>query len=177
MISRLDDLLNFAPDWRCSSEEHIKSNLEKWEQARQGLFDGMSISHVAAHVGLSVKSVRRLAGRLQRSPCNSMLMDLNVNWNLAQVVLSWDLSSLLKDFQKTANETMTANDLVTALGTNRINALVTYCGMSRDEVLDTLSQGLPRLMQIEAQRKRAQTPTQPVPTLGGSVAALPGPSP
>ena len=72
---------------------------------------------------------------------------------------------------------MTATDLVSVFGEQRINALVTYCGMSRDEVPHTLGRELPRL-QIDAQRESAQTPTGPTPTLGSSaLAALSGPSP
>lgn len=99
--ARLNDLLDLVVlDWRYRSEEHIKSNLEKWERARKALFDGTPIPQVAPQVDLPVESVRRLAGRLRRHVhCKSNSMDAHLNWNLAQIVLSWDLSNLLKDFQ------------------------------------------------------------------------------
>jgi hypothetical protein len=173
MEAGLDELLNFVPDWRCRPEEHVKSHLKKWELARNALFDGMAIQQAARQSGLSLRAARRLAGRLRRRvPCKSKDMDSHLNWSPAQIVLSWDLSTLLKEFQPSPNKVILPTDLVSALGAARINALSTYCEMSRDDVLNTLSQELPRLMQIDAQRKSGQAPTGSV-----ALAALPEPSP
>jgi hypothetical protein len=166
MEARLDDLLCFVPDWRCRSGEHITLNLRKWELARNALFNGAAVEQVATQVDLSMGSVRRLAGRLQqRIPCRNKNTESDLNWNFAQIVLSWDLGGLLKKCQETPNKVTLPRDLVSAFGVHRINALMTYCGMSRDDVLDTLTHELPRLMQIDAQRKTAPAHTEPVPTL------------
>jgi hypothetical protein len=66
--ARLDDLLNFAPDWRFGPEDMINLNMKKREVAREALLKGIGIARVAEEVGLSLNTVRRLAGNLcQRS--------------------------------------------------------------------------------------------------------------
>jgi hypothetical protein len=156
MEARLDELLHFIPDWRFRPEEQINLNKEKLVLARNALFNGMGIAQVAKHVSLSVGAVRRLAGRLRRRvPCGNKYMDSHLNWSLAQVVSSWDLSSLLKEFERSPNKVTLPRDLVTAFGADRIKALMTYCGMSHDDALKTLSQELPRIMRLYTQRKVA----------------------
>ena len=74
-------------------------------------------------------------------------------------VLSGGLGDLLKQFQQgghtdTANswvgtgpnKTIAPNDLANALGSDKVNALMTQSGMSRDELLQGLSQYLPRVV-------------------------------
>ncbi len=71
-------------------------------------------------------------------------------------VLSGGLNDLLRQFQQSGqgdtakswvgsgpNKTISPNDLANALGADRINSLMTYSGMSRDELLNGLSQQLP----------------------------------
>jgi uncharacterized protein YidB (DUF937 family) len=74
-------------------------------------------------------------------------------------VLSGGLNDLLKQFQQTGqsdvahswigsgpNKAISPNDLASALGADRINTLVAYSGMSRDDLLNSLSQHLPGVM-------------------------------
>lgn len=74
-------------------------------------------------------------------------------------VLSGGLSDLLKQFQQSGqgevakswigsgpNKSISATDLASALGADRINALMTYSGMSRDDLLSGLSQQLPEVI-------------------------------
>lgn len=71
-------------------------------------------------------------------------------------VLSGGLNDLLKQFQQNgkgdvaeswigpgANKTISPNDLAAALGADRINTLAGFSGMSRDDLLNGLSQRLP----------------------------------
>lgn len=71
-------------------------------------------------------------------------------------VLSGGLNDLLKQFQqkgqgevaqswigKGPNKAIKPNDLASALGADRINALAAFSGMSRDDMLNGLSQQLP----------------------------------
>jgi uncharacterized protein YidB (DUF937 family) len=71
-------------------------------------------------------------------------------------VVSGGLNDLLKQFQQSGqgdvakswigpgpNKTISPNDLATALGADRINTLAGFSGMSRDEMLNGLSQQLP----------------------------------
>jgi uncharacterized protein YidB (DUF937 family) len=66
------------------------------------------------------------------------------------------LNELLKQFQQSgqgdvakswigpgANEAISPNDLAAALGADRINTLAGFSGMSRDDLLNGLSQQLP----------------------------------
>jgi uncharacterized protein YidB (DUF937 family) len=74
-------------------------------------------------------------------------------------VLSGGLNDLLKQFQQSGhgdvagswigsgpNQTISANDLAKALGADRVNALMQYSGMSRDDLLNGLSQQLPQVI-------------------------------
>ena len=74
-------------------------------------------------------------------------------------VLSGGLGDLLKQFQQSGqsetvnswvgtgpNKQISPNDLGGALGSDRINALVEQTGMSRDELLRSLSQYLPQVV-------------------------------
>ena len=74
-------------------------------------------------------------------------------------VLSGGLNDLLKQFQQNgkgdvaeswigpgANKTISPNDLATALGADRINTLAGFSGMSRDDLLNGLSQRLPEVV-------------------------------
>jgi uncharacterized protein YidB (DUF937 family) len=74
-------------------------------------------------------------------------------------VLSGGLNDLLKQFQQSGqtetvnswvgtgpNKQISPNDLGGALGSDRINALVEQTGMSRDELLRSLSQYLPQVV-------------------------------
>src|SRR5262249_53800009 len=71
-------------------------------------------------------------------------------------VVSGGLNDPLKQFQQSGqgdvakswigpgpNKTISPNDLATALGADRINTLAGFSGMSRDEMLNGLSQQLP----------------------------------
>jgi uncharacterized protein YidB (DUF937 family) len=71
-------------------------------------------------------------------------------------VLSGGLNDLLKQFQEGGhgevanswigsgpNKEISPNDLASALGADRINALMAHSGMSRDDLLNGLSQQLP----------------------------------
>ncbi len=71
-------------------------------------------------------------------------------------VLSGGLNDLLKQFQQTGqsdvahswissgpNKAISPNDLASALGADRINTLMAYSGMSRDDLLNGLSEQLP----------------------------------
>lgn len=74
-------------------------------------------------------------------------------------ILSGGLSDLVKQFQQAghgdvinswvgpgANKTISANSLADALGADRINALMAHSGMSREELLEDLSQELPNVV-------------------------------
>jgi len=74
-------------------------------------------------------------------------------------VLSGGLNDLLKQFQQSGhsdtvnswvgtgpNKAMAPNDLAGALGADKINALMTQSGMSRDDLLQSLSQYLPQVV-------------------------------
>ena len=74
-------------------------------------------------------------------------------------VLSGGLNDLLKQFQQSGhsdtanswvgtgpNKAISPNDLASALGADKINALMTQSGMSRDDLLQGLSQYLPQVV-------------------------------
>ena len=74
-------------------------------------------------------------------------------------VLSGGLNDLLKQFQQSGhsetasswvgtgpNKDISPNDVAGALGADKINALMTQSGMSRDELLQGLSQYLPQVV-------------------------------
>ena len=74
-------------------------------------------------------------------------------------VLSGGLNDLLKQFQQSGhsdtanswvgtgpNKAISPNDLASALGADKINALMTQSGMSRDDLLHGLSQYLPQVV-------------------------------
>jgi uncharacterized protein YidB (DUF937 family) len=74
-------------------------------------------------------------------------------------VLSGGLNDLLKQFQQSGhsetanswvgtgpNKEISPNDLASALGSDKINALMTQSGMSRDDLLQGLSQYLPQVV-------------------------------
>jgi len=74
-------------------------------------------------------------------------------------VLSGGLNDLLKQFQQSGhgdvaqswvgsgpNKAISPNDLASALGADRINAVASFSGMSREELLNGLSQQLPEVV-------------------------------
>jgi uncharacterized protein YidB (DUF937 family) len=74
-------------------------------------------------------------------------------------VLSGGLNDLLKQFQQNGqgdvanswvgtgpNKSISSDDLAKSLGTDQINALATQTGLSRDELLEGLSQYLPEVV-------------------------------
>lgn len=74
-------------------------------------------------------------------------------------VLSGGLNDLLKQFQQNGqgeaaqswigtgpNKSISPNDLASALGADRINTLAEFSGMSRDDLLNGLSQQLPEVV-------------------------------
>ena len=74
-------------------------------------------------------------------------------------VLSGGLNDLLKQFQQNGhgevanswigsgpNKAISPNDLASALGADRLNAMMSYSGMSREELLSGLSQQLPGMI-------------------------------
>ena len=74
-------------------------------------------------------------------------------------ILSGGLGDLVKQFQQNghgdvvnswvgsgANKPISPNDLASALGSDRLSALTAQTGMSRDELLDGLSQQLPEVV-------------------------------
>ena len=73
--------------------------------------------------------------------------------------MSGGLNDLLKQFQQSGhtdtanswvgkgpNKTIAPNDLASALGPDKINALMTQSGMSRNDLLQGLSQYLPQVV-------------------------------
>lgn len=86
-------------------------------------------------------------------------------------VLSGGLADLVRQFQQNghgdvinswvgpgANKPVTPNTLAEALGTDRINTLMAHSGMSRDELLDGLSQELPSV--IDQLTPEGRVPTE-----------------
>ncbi len=74
-------------------------------------------------------------------------------------ILSGGLNDLLKQFQQSGhsdtvnswvgsgpNKTISPNDLASALGSDKINALIAQTGMSRDDLLHGLSEYLPQMV-------------------------------
>jgi uncharacterized protein YidB (DUF937 family) len=74
-------------------------------------------------------------------------------------ILGGGLNDLLKQFQQSGlheetnswigtgpNKTIAPNDLAKALGDDQINAMMQHSGLSRDELLESLSQHLPRVI-------------------------------
>jgi uncharacterized protein YidB (DUF937 family) len=74
-------------------------------------------------------------------------------------ILSGGLNDLLKQFQQSGhsdtvnswvgtgpNKTISPNDLASALGSDKINALIAQTGMSRDDLLRGLSEYLPQVV-------------------------------
>jgi uncharacterized protein YidB (DUF937 family) len=74
-------------------------------------------------------------------------------------ILSGGLNDLLKQFQQSGrsdtvnswvstgpNKTISPNDLASALGSDKINALIAQTGMSRDDLLHGLSEYLPQVV-------------------------------
>jgi uncharacterized protein YidB (DUF937 family) len=77
----------------------------------------------------------------------------------AGTVLSGGLNDLLKQLQQAGqgdvakswvgtgpNKTISANDLASALGADQVNALSAHAGLSQDDLLEGLSQYLPRVV-------------------------------
>jgi uncharacterized protein YidB (DUF937 family) len=86
-------------------------------------------------------------------------------------VLSGGLSDLLKQFQQSGhsdaasswvgtgpNKAISTNDLAKTLGADKINALMAQSGMSRDELLEGLSQYLPEA--IDQLTPQGRVPTE-----------------
>jgi uncharacterized protein YidB (DUF937 family) len=86
-------------------------------------------------------------------------------------VLSGGLNDLLKQFQQNGqsetvnswvgtgpNKEISPNDLSSALGADRINALVDQTGMSRDDLLSSLSQYLPQV--VDEMTPHGRLPTE-----------------
>jgi uncharacterized protein YidB (DUF937 family) len=86
-------------------------------------------------------------------------------------ILSGGLNDLVKQFQQGghgdvinswvgpgANKTIAPNNLADALGVDRINALMAHSGMSREELLDGLSQELPGV--IDQLTPEGRVPTE-----------------
>jgi uncharacterized protein YidB (DUF937 family) len=86
-------------------------------------------------------------------------------------VLSGGLNDLLKQLQQSGhsetanswvgsgpNKDITPNDLANALGADKINALMTQSGMSRDDLLHGLSQYLPQV--VDQLTPQGRVPTE-----------------
>jgi uncharacterized protein YidB (DUF937 family) len=86
-------------------------------------------------------------------------------------VLSGGLSDLLKQFQQNgqgeaanswvgsgANKAISPNDLASALGSDKINSLIGQTGLSRDDLLQGLSQYLPQV--VDAMTPQGRLPTE-----------------
>jgi uncharacterized protein YidB (DUF937 family) len=86
-------------------------------------------------------------------------------------ILSGGLSDLLKQFQQNGhsdtanswvgngpNKSISPNDLANALGADKISALTTQTGMSRDELLQGLSEYLPQV--IDQLTPHGRVPTE-----------------
>jgi uncharacterized protein YidB (DUF937 family) len=86
-------------------------------------------------------------------------------------VLSGGLNDLVKQFQQSgqedvikswvgpgSNKTIAPNQLAEALGSDRINALMAHSGMSREDLLDGLSQELPDV--IDQLTPEGRVPTE-----------------
>jgi uncharacterized protein YidB (DUF937 family) len=86
-------------------------------------------------------------------------------------VLSGGLNDLLKQFEEAGhgdvakswvgsgpNKTISPNDLANALGADKVNTLMAQSGMSRDDLLNGLSQQLPQL--IDQLTPHGRVPTE-----------------
>jgi len=86
-------------------------------------------------------------------------------------VLSGGLNDLLKQFQQSGhggtvdswvgtgpNRTISPNDLAGALGSDRLNMLMSQTGMSRDDLLNGLSQYLPQV--VDQLTPKGRLPTE-----------------
>ena len=87
-------------------------------------------------------------------------------------VLSGGLNDLLKQFQQSGqgevaqswigsgpNKAISPDDLASALGADRINTLASLSGMSRDDLLNGLSQQLPEV--VDQLTPDGRLPTEP----------------
>lgn len=86
-------------------------------------------------------------------------------------ILSGGLNDLLKQFQQSGhsdtvnswvgtgpNKTISPNDLASALGSDKINALIAQTGMSRDDLLQGLSEYLPQV--VDQLTPKGRLPTE-----------------
>ena len=86
-------------------------------------------------------------------------------------ILSGGLNDLLKQFQQSGhsdtanswvgsgpNKSISPNDLANALGADKINALAAQTGMSRDELLQSLSEYLPQV--VDQLTPQGRVPTE-----------------
>jgi hypothetical protein len=110
--------------------------------ACKALSEGAGIPEVVERLRLPIGTVRRFAGQLQPK---------DFRRSIAQIALSWILIDLLQQ-----NPTkISASKVASLLGTYRVNLLMTYSGLPRDDLLNRLSRDLSlELMQI---RNSAET--------------------
>jgi hypothetical protein len=142
---RLEELLLPVPDW-CRRSVELEKNLKKELRAINALSSGIGITEVARQLGLSVRTVRRLAGRLRQRDVR--------DWSLAEIVLGWGLIDRAEHFQQIvtglveasgSNAVSSPNGIV-KVGADRIDALMAYSGMSCDDVDTSLRRELPDLI-------------------------------
>jgi hypothetical protein len=154
---RLEELLLPVPDW-CRRSVELEENLNKEMRAINALSTGIGITEVARQLGLSVRKVRRLAGRLRQRDAR--------DWSLAEIVLSWGLIDRAEHFQQIVTSLVEASGSnavssscgVVKVGAERIDALMTYSGMSCDDVVNSLGQELPDLIGKLGLRTIAEKP-------------------
>jgi hypothetical protein len=148
--ARLQQLVRQKPDWRCRPKKRVELSVAKEELACKALSDGLGVVKVANQLGLRISTVRRLAGMLQPQEYNR---------SLAHIVLGWNFGTLLKLFRRNGGhaKAISAMELARVLGGGRIDLLVAYCGIGRDDLLNTLAQQvsdlISELLQINVHRK------------------------
>jgi uncharacterized protein YidB (DUF937 family) len=138
--------------------------MEKWQLARNALFQGVGVAEVATQFGLKVHAVRRLSAGLRQPGCTT--------WQ--EIVRSWGLTDLVRALPKierskigglrkssASRKRPSKEDLLNVFGPSRINALTTYCGISREDLLKSLTEELPQFIAFEALWTAFETTDKP----------------
>jgi len=126
--ARLNQLLRRAPDWRFRHQKEVEVAAATHELACKALSEGAGIATVVEQLGLKISAVRRLAGDLKSEEFRR---------SLAQIVFGWIFRDLLRESTK-----ISASRLAGLLGMDRVNLLMNYSGLPRDDLLNLLSRDL-----------------------------------